>query len=429
MCPLQVVTEWVPNGDVLEYVRTNALLRATKECYFRRLSVHVNPSSSGYDVARWIMSEDVNVEYLLDVFTSIDANSDSVWDVCACFMRHLYCHKLRLVVLGLKLEGLPDGHPSKPNCLFELSRLFDSVGNYAERKRLLIHALKLWRARRDDFQVAKTLTFLASTNQRLLLFREGILQAEEALKINEQLNYAEGQAQSLRQLAYLLHEDKQLDAAEEAAFRSIDLLPENAQIQVCQGHRALGDIYRSKREVEKSITHYKTALGIADFFRQHIEQFWIHHSLAELFRDQGRFDEAHAHVERAESLTGSDAYDLGRAVKLRASIWDKQGRLEEAKSEASRAVDAFEKLGAAKDAEDCRELLRSLEEKMKKPGPSSALDLDGKLWTRCHFLHPLTFHPQVGEPIDGTDNCLDLYHCTLPRIVLYLLSYHSPVTS
>jgi tetratricopeptide (TPR) repeat protein len=391
------ITMLAPLRDYLrpEDPTSSPLLRATKERYFRRLSVHVNPSSPGYDEARWIMSEDVNVEYLLDVFTSIDANSDSVWDVCACFMRHLYCHKLRLVVLGLKLEGLPDSHPSKPNCLFELSRLFDSVGNYAERKRLLVHALKLWRARRDDFQVAKTLTFLASTNQRLLLFREGILQAEEALKINEQLNYAEGQAQSLRQLAYLLHEDKQLDAAEEAASRSIDLLPENAQIQVCQGHRALGDIYRSKREVEKSIIHYKTALGIADFFSQHIEQFWIHHSLAELFRDQGRFDEAHAHIEHAKSRAGNTAHRLGRAMELQARIWYKQGRVEEGQSEALCAVGVFEKLGAAMDVERCRILLRDISGETKRLVTSGGSDFDDELLDtvsfppRCYFLQLL----------------------------------------
>ena len=79
------------------------------------------------------MLEDVNVEHLLNVFTSIDTNSVIAWDVCACFMRHLYWHKKRLVVLGPKIECLPDDHHSKPRCLLQLSRLFQSVGNYMEQ--------------------------------------------------------------------------------------------------------------------------------------------------------------------------------------------------------------------------------------------------------------------------------------------------------
>ena len=74
------------------------------------------------------MSEDVNIEHLLDVFTSIDANSGDVWNACAYFMNHLYWHKKRLVVLGPKIERLADNHYLKPVCLFQLSQLFRSIG-------------------------------------------------------------------------------------------------------------------------------------------------------------------------------------------------------------------------------------------------------------------------------------------------------------
>ena len=141
------VTMLAPLRDYLhpKDPKSSPLLCTTKECYFRQLSVHVYPDSPSFEGARWITSEDVNVEQLLDVFTSADTGSDGVWDACAHFMKHLYWHKTRVVMLGPKIEGLPDNHPSKPECLFQLSQLFQSVGRFAEGKRLLDHTLKLWR--------------------------------------------------------------------------------------------------------------------------------------------------------------------------------------------------------------------------------------------------------------------------------------------
>jgi tetratricopeptide (TPR) repeat protein len=361
------ITMLAPLRDYLcpEDPTSSPLLHATKECYRKRLSIEVNPGQPGYHETRWITAEDVNVEHLLDAFTSANVNSDDVWGACTGFMRHLYWHKPRLVVLGSKVEGLPDDHPSKPQCLFQLSRLFNAVGNHAEYKRLLVYTLKLWRERGDDFQVAQTLMTLSHTNRQLSLYKEGILQAKESLGIFERLNNVPGQARSLQDLAWLLHYDKQLEAAEEAASRSIKLLPNGHQFLVCQGHRLLGNICRSKGETEKAINHFKAALGTASSFDWPSEMFWILYSLAELFSAQYRFDSAHAHVERAKSHAVYDAYCLGRVTELHAWIWYKQGRHEEAKSEALCAADVYGKLGAAKDVEECRELLRKIEGKMK----------------------------------------------------------------
>jgi tetratricopeptide (TPR) repeat protein len=351
---------------------SSPLLHATKGCYLNRLSVRVDPGKPGFEEAQWITSEDVNVEHLLDVFTSIDNNSD-IWDACAYFMGHLYWHKQRLVVLGPKLEGLPDNHPSKPKCLFHLARLFESVGNYLEYNRLLVHALKLWRERRDDFQVAETLWFLSFTSRLLSLYEEGLLQAKESLEIFERLNDALGQARALRCLALLLQDDKQLDATEEAASRSIDLISDSSQFGVCQGYRILGDICCSKGEIEKAIKHFETALEIASSFNWHSEQLWTLYSLALVFLDQGRFDDAHAHVERAK-LHAVNAYNLGRTMKLQAEIWYEQGRLGEAKSEILCAVDVFLKLGAAGDLEGCRSFLQLIEKEIEKPVTSGELE-------------------------------------------------------
>jgi hypothetical protein len=358
---------------------SSPLLRATKECYLRRLSVSVNPGISGYEEARWIVSEDVNVEHLLDLFTSIDAKSGDVWNACAGFVEHLRWHKPRLVVLGPKLEGLPDNHPIKPKCLFNLSRLSESVGNYVEYRRLLTCTLKLWRERGEEFWVAEVLRFLAHANWRLFCLEEGVEQAKESFKKYKRLNDISGQGLSLLELARLLWCDKQLDAAEKAAFQSIALLPDSHEVGVCQAHHTLSNIYRSRGETEKAIKHLGTALKIASSFNWNDQQSRILYSLAELFCDQGRFNDAHIHIERAKLYAVNDTYNLGRAMELRARILDKQGRLEDAKSEASCAVGVFEKLGAVKEVRGCREFLQSIERKMKMPVTSGGSDFEGKL--------------------------------------------------
>jgi len=344
--------------------RLSSLLCAIKKHYFRRLSVLVDPDQPGFEGAQWIISEDVNIEHLLDVFTTIDTNSRKVWVTCAQFMQHLYWHKTRLVVLGPKIERLPDHHPSKPGCLFQLSRLFDRVGNRVESKRLLLHTLELWRGRGDNLRVAATLRFMCNGNWALGLYEEGIQQAREALGIYEQLDSILGQAMSLEQLAWSLHGDNQLDAAEEAAARAINLLSgKREQFVVCNCHRILGKVCYSKGETEKAIDHFETALRIASPPNWHGQLARNNYELADLFFKEGRIDDAHTSVERAKSHAIDDPYYQARAMRLHARFWYRQGKFEEAKSEALRAADFFERLGAAKDLEECRALLRDIEEK------------------------------------------------------------------
>jgi len=342
---------------------SSPLLCATKKNYFARLSLTVDPDEPGFEEARWITSEDVNAEHLLDVFTSIDAESEDTWNTCASFMQHLYWYKQRLVVLGPKIEGLGDDHPSKPRCLVELSRLFESVGNEMERKRLLIRALELYRERGDDDQVAHTLRRLSDANRLLHLYKEGVRQAEEALEIQERIGGGTEQARCLNDLAYLLYDDGQLDAAEKAASRAIELAPEDgSQFPICQSHRILGTIYQSKGEVEKAIHHYETALGIASPFGWHNELFWSHYSLAELFFNQDRFDDAYARIEQAKSHVTNNLYDMGSVMELQARFWYERHMFGEAESEILRAAEVFGKLGAAQDLERCKRLLQDINE-------------------------------------------------------------------
>ena len=347
--------------------KLSPLLCMVKEQYFARMSVKINPNDPRYEDGRWIASEDVNVEHLLDVFT-IDANSDDVWDACANFMTHLVWHKKRLSILSSKIEGLLDGHRFKPKCLFELSRLYHSVGDNAERRRLLTQTLKLWRERGNDLAVARTLRHLSKTNRQMGLPKEGIRLVQEASQILERLRDTVGQAQCLIDLASLLHSDNQLDAAEEAASRAIGLLPERGQeFRVCEHRRLLGLICQSKGETEKAVHHFEVARRIASPFNWHDQLFLVHCSLAQLFLKEGRFDDAQVHVERAKLYTSNRTYYLGRAMEVQAELWHKQHRLKQARSEASGAIDVFEKLGAVQNLEACKKLLRAIEWELNRP--------------------------------------------------------------
>ena len=359
------VTMLAPIRDYLcpQDPKSSPLLCATQGRYFTRLSVDVDPNEPSFGEAEWIKLEDVNVEHLLYVFTSIDADVGDALDACAHFMEHLYWHKPRQTMLGSKIEGLPDCHPSKAKCLFELSKSFEALGHYAEERRLLSQVLRLERKQGNDCRVAQTLRWLTVANRMLGLYEEGMEQAEEAMRIYGGLNDIAGQAESLRQLARLLYDDKQLDAAEEAVTRAINLLPKKGEeFEVCQCHDLLGDICLSKGEREKAIHYYEVALEIASTFNWQNRLFWIHYSLAQLFRDENDFNNAQAHIERAKSHVGEEKYLLGRATELQAHVWRREGRLEDAKSEVLRAKEIYEKLGLAKDVQDCIDLLQKIEQ-------------------------------------------------------------------
>ena len=177
------ITMLAPLRDYLcpEDPTLSPLLQVTKEHYFARLSVALDPNKPGFNEARWIILEDANVEPLVDTFTTVDVSSNDVWDACCHLMDHLVLQKPRLVMLRPKIERLLDDHRSKPECLFQLSQLFGSVGNWVKYKLLLNHALKLWREQGDEPRVAKALGYLSDANRWLGFCEEGIQQ--EALEI------------------------------------------------------------------------------------------------------------------------------------------------------------------------------------------------------------------------------------------------------
>ena len=368
--------------------KASPFLCAAKDHYLTRLSVDLDPDMPGFGEAQWIKSEDTNVEHLLNVFASIDVDAFDVLDACVHFMQHLYWQKPRQIVLKSKIEGLPDDHPSKAECLFELSQLCGSVGNRSEQKRLLIHTLKLERERGDDFLVAETLEFLSQVNRHIYLPREGIHQAEEALEIFRRLGNTKKQADCLDALARSLLDDNQLDAAEDATLRNIELLPEQGEeFRLCKFHRLLGNIYNSKGEKEKAIHNFETALAIASPFIWQDQLFWIHYSMAELFHNEDEFDDANTHLAQTKSYTADDPYSLGRAMEMQARIWYSQCGPEDARSEVLGALEIYERLGAGVDVGRCRELLREIEEAMEGQD-SGELDYSGEFPSDNVSSHP-----------------------------------------
>ena len=305
--------------------QSSSLLCMTRDSYLRRLSIEVDPAAPEFEQTRWIVSEDLNAEHLLNVFASIDPVRDDIWFACCYFMRYLSWHKPRQTMLGSQIEALPDTHHFKPKCLTDLSRLFLRIGNFTEQKRLITHILELERQRGDDTCIAYALRELSNANRNLNLYKEGIEQAKEALEIFKRVGNSRWEMQCSNELAWLLLEDKQLDAAEDVASRTIDLVPEKDQIFVCRLHRVLGNVYRSKGEKEKAVFHLQAAIRVASPSNWQDELFWNHFGLAILFREE-EFDEASSHVEQTRSHVAGDTLQLGCAMGMQARVWYRQLR-------------------------------------------------------------------------------------------------------
>ena len=349
--------------------RSSPLLYASRNYYFSRLTVGANPESPGRGETQWVVPEDVNIEHLLDVFTSIDPNSSEVWDACYHFMIHLVWNKPRQTTLRWKIEALADDHPSKPKCLSQLGLLLYGIGNFVEAKRLMSRALELERRRSDDTQVSATLRRLADVDRFLGLLGEAIQQAKEALEISERICDTIGQARCLIALALALVDDGQPDAARNAASRAINLITEKHQEHLqSMLHVIFGRIHHYKGEREEAIHHFETALRIASPFNWHELLFWTHYYLAELFGEGRKSEEEKAHIEQAKShaVDGALPYELGRATGMQAEVWCRQLKLEDAKSEALDSLEIFEKIGAAEGAMYSKDLLRKVERAMEK---------------------------------------------------------------
>jgi hypothetical protein len=102
-------------------------------------------------------------------------------------------------------------------------------------------------------------------------------------------------------------------------------------------------------------------------------------------------------------------------MRLQVRLWCQQGRLEEAKSGALRAVSMFRTLGL-------RPMWRIVESSSgisKREWESWLLLVDRTLTVsspnRRYFLHLLIPHLLLEGSSDGTDGCLDFSHCVLQQ--------------
>ena len=345
---------------------SSPLFCATKEAYFVRLLAKSDPFSPITKETRWIVSEDANVEHLLDVLTSIDPNLDGVWRACAGFIDLLSQHKPRQTALGSKIKRLPDDHLFKFDCLFELAGLFTLIGNCAEGNQLFHNILKVERERGDDYRVALTLVAMCGTNLPLGLFKEGVDQAKEALEIFERVGEAREQVSSSLILASALIFNDQLDIAEEVVSRAIQLLPEKGEEHsISQSHFVLGNICHQKGERDKAIHHFKMVLDFESRFGCDDHSLPAHYFLALLYYEEDKFNNTLTHIEQAKLYAANKVHGIGLGVMLQALVYYRQLKLEEATFEALCAVDIFEKLGDQASAERCRALLQGIEEAAK----------------------------------------------------------------
>lgn len=182
--------------------------------------------------------------------------------------------------------------------------------------------------------------------------------------------------------------------------RAINLQGEDqSQLLIYQYHLALGHLYRSKGSRDKAVEHLDAALKIVPPRDWHLEAFFAHFELARLFfEEEGSFDDAHAHLEQAKQYVVKNPFYLTLAMEYQAGIWYCQGRFGEAEPELSRAVDAYEKLGATDHVEMCRKDLSIVRAHANQLAVPDLSDLG--LMVRVEFLkvlllpHLLTFNPR-----------------------------------
>ena len=106
-------------------------------------------------------------------------------------------------------------------------------------------------------------------------------------------------------------------------------------------HHALAKSSHVKGSHEKAIEYFGLSISIASSQNWHAETFYVYHPLIMLLAAEGRFEDANAHLERAELHAVDNVKNLAHVMALQAYIFYHQGRVGEAKSEYLHAADTF----------------------------------------------------------------------------------------
>ena len=171
----------------------------------------------------------------------------------------------------------------------------------------------------------------------------------EASEICRRLNDTMEEVNCLLRLARLLAHDNQVDAAEEAASRAINLSDKPKQSPLYGYHHVLGIVYQSRGETKVAINHFDAALGIATSLNSQEAQAAALSYFVVLLSGEEKFYDAQVYIERIKAV--GNPSNLG-AVTL----------IQEAKFELSRVIGAHEEIGVSMFILGClKDLLRVIE--------------------------------------------------------------------
>ena len=171
----------------------------------------------------------MDAEHLLDFFTSIDTNSENVWDFCAYYTKHPYLDKPQLVMLGPKIEVLSDDSPSKVQYLLRLSYLSESVGNQAERKQFLTHFLKLWESGVMTFVLFVYRAIYPIQIYMRASARKGYNGAREGSEVFERLDHTANQVEGFGPPRIIVVTTNNSTPQKKPHLMRINLLPEKRE--------------------------------------------------------------------------------------------------------------------------------------------------------------------------------------------------------
>ena len=343
------------------------------------------------------MSEDINAEHLLDTFVSTYTESVDIWRACHRFLNRLAECKPRPVILGPRIDILPETHPFKADCVCALATLFGVLGDFFAARRLHLHELRLWDRRGSELNGAIALTRLADANRLLGNTREGISQAEEALRVFERLEDKCWQGHCLKIIAWAWIDGRQLGGALRCVDRLFILLRNGGDKGLLRScGRILATISVQMGNLSDAKEILEGTLEVPFLLGDAHSRFWIIYRLAEVYFGLGDLDGVGRQVSNMKSLAQAshDQYLLGRAIELQAKVWLRVGRFAEARSEALLALVAYGKAGNARNQEKCGELLKCIEMESNNSALKPELGVDGECYdSRNVFL--LTAPPGV----------------------------------